>query len=83
MLPIEPGTRVLDLGCGRAMTSIFLAREFGAEVWATDLWIAAEDNEALPTLDGLRRDAAVSSAAMLRADRGKYLGFSRVVATTR
>ncbi len=46
VLPIEPGTRVLDLGCGRAMTSIFLAREFGAEVWATDLWIAAEDNEA-------------------------------------
>jgi SAM-dependent methyltransferase len=45
VLPIEPGTRVLDLGCGRAMTSIFLAREFGAEVWATDLWIAADDNE--------------------------------------
>ena len=46
VLPIEPGMRVLDLGCGRAMTSIFLAREFGAEVWATDLWIAADDNEA-------------------------------------
>jgi SAM-dependent methyltransferase len=46
VLPIEPGTRVLDLGCGRAMTSIFLGREFGAEVWATDLWISAEDNEA-------------------------------------
>ena len=40
VLPIAPGTRVLDLGCGRAMTSIFLAREFGAEVWAADLWIA-------------------------------------------
>jgi cyclopropane fatty-acyl-phospholipid synthase-like methyltransferase len=46
VLPIKPGARVLDLGCGRAMTSIFLAREFGAEVWATDLWIAAEENEA-------------------------------------
>jgi SAM-dependent methyltransferase len=45
VLPIEPGMRVLDLGCGRAMTSIFLAREFGAQVWATDLWIAAEENE--------------------------------------
>jgi cyclopropane fatty-acyl-phospholipid synthase-like methyltransferase len=43
-LPIEPGMRVLDLGCGRAMTSIFLAREFGAEVWATDLWIDAASN---------------------------------------
>jgi SAM-dependent methyltransferase len=43
-LPIEPGMRVLDLGCGRAMTSIFLAKEFGAEVWATDLWIDATSN---------------------------------------
>jgi len=38
-LPIEPGSRVLDLGCGTALTSIFLAREFGARVWAADLWI--------------------------------------------
>ena len=27
------------------MTSIFLAREFGARVWATELWIAASDNQ--------------------------------------
>ena len=45
VLPISPGMRVLDLGCGMAMSSIFLAWEFGAEVWATDLWIAAKDNE--------------------------------------
>jgi cyclopropane fatty-acyl-phospholipid synthase-like methyltransferase len=43
-LPIEPGTRVLDLGCGRGLTSVFLARELGAQVWATDLWIGATDN---------------------------------------
>lgn len=45
VLPIEPGTRVLDLGCGRAMTSVFLAKEFGAEIWATDLWIDASENQ--------------------------------------
>lgn len=44
VLPIEPGMRVLDLGCGKAITSIFLAQEFGAHVWATDLWIDAKDN---------------------------------------
>ncbi len=43
-LPIEPGMRVLDLGCGRAMTSIFLARESGARVWAADLWMSADNN---------------------------------------
>lgn len=44
VLPIEAGMKVLDLGCGKAMTSIFLAKEFEAEVWATDLWIEADDN---------------------------------------
>lgn len=43
-LALQPGMRVLDLGCGRAKSSIFLAREFGAEVWATDLWVAASEN---------------------------------------
>jgi len=38
-LDLAPGMRVLDLGCGSAITSIFLAREFGAQVWAADLWI--------------------------------------------
>ena len=36
--------RVLDLGCGRAMSSIFLRREFGVQVWATDLWFSASEN---------------------------------------
>jgi cyclopropane fatty-acyl-phospholipid synthase-like methyltransferase len=43
-LPIRRGMRVLDLGCGTAMTSIFLAKEFGAHVWATDLWVGASAN---------------------------------------
>jgi SAM-dependent methyltransferase len=41
---LEPGMRVLDLGCGRAISSIFLAREFDVQVHATDLWIRASDN---------------------------------------
>jgi cyclopropane fatty-acyl-phospholipid synthase-like methyltransferase len=45
VLTVEPGTKVLDLGCGRAMSSVFLARELGARVWAADLWIAATDNQ--------------------------------------
>lgn len=37
-LELEAGMRVLDLGCGRACSSIFLAREFGLQVCAADLW---------------------------------------------
>ena len=43
-LDLRTGMRVLDLGCGLAASSIFLRREFGVQVWATDLWISAADN---------------------------------------
>jgi SAM-dependent methyltransferase len=43
-LDLTSGARVLDLGCGKALTSIFLAREFGVRVTAADLWIKATDN---------------------------------------
>lgn len=41
---LAPGARVLDLGCGAVLTSIFLAREYGFEVWAADLWIEPDAN---------------------------------------
>jgi ubiquinone/menaquinone biosynthesis C-methylase UbiE len=43
-LDLKPEMRILDLGCGTAMTSIFLAREFGVQVWATDLWVDPDQN---------------------------------------
>lgn len=43
-LDLQPGMRVLDLGCGRAASSIFLRREFGVQVWATDLWYSVSEN---------------------------------------
>lgn len=43
-MDLRPGMRVLDLGCGRAASSIFLRREFGVQVWATDLWFGASEN---------------------------------------
>jgi SAM-dependent methyltransferase len=44
-LDLRASMRVLDLGCGRACSSIFLRREFGVQVWATDLWISASENQ--------------------------------------
>src|SRR6266511_4139710 len=43
-LHLQPGMRLLDMGCGKAISSIFLAREYGVQVWATDLWISAAEN---------------------------------------
>ncbi len=43
-LPLKPGMRVLDLGCGTGLTSIFLAKEYGVQVFAHDLWVGATEN---------------------------------------
>jgi cyclopropane fatty-acyl-phospholipid synthase-like methyltransferase len=42
-MPFEPGMRVLDLGCGRGGSSIFLAREFGVTVYAVDTMIRPDE----------------------------------------
>jgi ubiquinone/menaquinone biosynthesis C-methylase UbiE len=43
-LELKPGMRVLDLGCGKGISSIFLAKEFGVQVVAADLWIKPSEN---------------------------------------
>jgi len=43
-IDLRPGMKVLDMGCGKGITSIFLAKEYGVTVFANDLWISATDN---------------------------------------
>lgn len=43
-IELKPNMRVLDLGCGKGLTSIFLAKEYGLQVFAVDLWISATEN---------------------------------------
>jgi cyclopropane fatty-acyl-phospholipid synthase-like methyltransferase len=69
-LDLRPDMRVLDLGCGRALSSIFLRREFGVQVWATDLWFSASENIQRV------RDAGVEDGVFpIRAD-ARWLPFS-------
>ena len=42
---IPQGATVMDLGCGRGLTSVFLVKEYGFRVFATDLWISATENK--------------------------------------
>ncbi|WP_216915430.1 SAM-dependent methyltransferase [Nocardia noduli] len=42
-MDLRPGMRILDLGCGRGASSVFLHNEFDVEVWSTDLWFDADD----------------------------------------
>lgn len=43
-LDLHPGMRVLDLGCGKGLTSIFLAKEYGVTVYAAELWTDPTEN---------------------------------------
>ena len=43
-MDFHPAMRVLDMGCGKGLSSVFLAKEYGVQVWATDLWIDAGEN---------------------------------------
>ncbi len=43
-LHYTPDNLVLDLGCGMGVTSLFIANETGATVYANDLWISEEEN---------------------------------------
>lgn len=43
-LQYTPDNLVLDLGCGSGITSLFIAKETGATVYANDLWIPEEEN---------------------------------------
>jgi len=62
-LPLRPGMRVLDLGCGRALSSIFLRKEFGVQVWAADLWFDAAEN-----LQRIRDAGAEDGVVPVQAD---------------
>ena len=51
--PLRHGARVCDLGSGQGLTSVFLAKEYGLEVWAADLWSDPEENRAFFRRAGL------------------------------
>jgi SAM-dependent methyltransferase len=70
-MDLKPGIRVLDLGCGRGLSSIFLAREFGVTVWSVDLWL--DPSERWPRI----RDAGLENQVFPLKCDARQLPFAR------
>ena len=56
---IKAGSIVMDLGSGQGITSVFLAKEYGFKVYATDLWSDAEENRKFFAEMGLTDDQII------------------------
>ena len=60
---IKKGDVVCDLGSGNGLTSVFLAKEFGAKVYATDLWSVPDENVKFFNSQGLSENEIVAVKA--------------------
>lgn len=69
---IKKGEKICDLGSGMGLTSIFVAKEFGAKVFATDLWSDPKENQNFFASQGLNTDNIVA----IKAD-ANALNFSK------
>ena len=52
----EKGKKVMDLGSGTGLTSVFLAKEYDFHVWAADLWSEPNENQAFFEKCGLSEE---------------------------
>lgn len=52
---IKKGAVVCDLGSGQGLTSVFLAKEYGFKVYASDLWSDPDENQKFFTEMGLTK----------------------------
>lgn len=60
---IPDGSVVCDLGSGRGLTSVFLAKEYGFKVYAADLWSDPEENKKFFESMGLTEEHIISVKA--------------------
>jgi len=69
---IPPRATVLDLGSGKGVTSVFLAKEYGFRVYAGDLWSDPAENRKFFDACGLSAEQIIP----VKAD-GENLPFDR------
>ncbi len=75
------GLTVMDLGSGAGITSVFLVKEYGFIVYATDLWSNAEENREFFTKMGLTSEQIIPVKADATELKYEKEFFDAVVST--
>ena len=78
---IPRGATVCDLGSGQGLTSLFLAKEYGFKIYATDLWSDPEENRKFFLSEGLRDDEIIPIKADATALPFENNFFDAVIST--
>ncbi|MGN0467854.1 MAG: SAM-dependent methyltransferase [Acutalibacteraceae bacterium] len=78
---IEKGAVVCDLGSGQGLTSVFLAKEYGFQVYAADLWSDPDENRKFFDEMGLTKEQIVPVKADAEALPFEKEFFDAVVST--
>ena len=78
---IKPGSIVMDLGSGQGITSVFLVKEYGYKVYATDLWSNPEENKKFFEEMGLTENEIIPVKADATDLKYKKEFFDGVVST--
>ena len=86
-LNLQSGQKVLDLGCGKGATSVFLVKECNVDVVAVDLWVSEDELRAnleamgvadrVTVIGGDARDLPFNDAefdAIVSVDAFEYFG---------
>lgn len=60
---IKKGAAVCDLGSGQGLTSVFLAKEYGFKVYASDLWSDPDENQKFFSEMGLTKNEIIAVKA--------------------
>ncbi|WP_022665423.1 class I SAM-dependent methyltransferase [Desulfospira joergensenii] len=70
LLPVKPGSAVIDLACGKGLYSLFLSEIVGEAglIYAVDLW-----EEGLVLLDEQIRQRGISNILPMQADASRHI----------
>lgn len=78
---IKKGEKVMDLGSGMGLTSVFMAKEYGFKVYAADLWSDPEENREFFKSMGLTENEIIPVKADAEALPFEKEFFDAVVST--